>query len=302
MTNKNRTSLLRFCLGLLLASLALTGFAAKKPQLSKSKAATAKLVKQSIAKPAKPAIEDQGPGAIQGKYVKRANLKHETASAEARQMADWVVDSGDNQHMPFVIIDKKEAKVFVFHANGGLRGAAPVLLGITVGDDSFPGVGDKPLSMVKSEEKTTPAGRFLAASDKNIKGTEILWIDYDSSVSLHAVVKGTPAERRAERLASPLPSERRISYGCVNAPAKFFHTTVLPSFKKSDGIVYVLPETRSTREVFASYYDVNEREKLAASGQEDPIAQFAANIKASATPNPTPPAKLPPRAAKAGEL
>jgi hypothetical protein len=276
MTTIHRTSLLRFCLALLLAGLAITSFAAKKPDVKKSKAATAKLVKKSIAKAV---VEDFGPGAIVGKYVKRANLKSESASAEVRQMADWVIDSGDNKNMPFVILDKKEAKVYVFHAHGGLRGAAPVLLGITVGDDSFPGVGSKPLREVKPEEKTTPAGRFIAASDKNIKGADIVWIDYDSSVSMHAVVKGTPVERRAERLASPLPSERRISFGCVNVPANFFKTALHASFKKSDGIVYVLPETRTTKQVFAAYYDVNDKEKLAAAGQEDPIAKFASSPK-----------------------
>jgi hypothetical protein len=278
MTTIYRTSLLRFCLGLMLASLAVTSFAAKKPNAAKSKAATAKVVKKSLAKTA---IEDFGPGAIQGKFVKRANLKQETASAEVRQMADWVVDSGDNRNMPFVILDKKEAKVFVFHPHGGLRGAAPVLLGITAGDDSFPGVGNKPLSQVKPEEKTTPAGRYLAASDKNIKGADIVWIDYDSSVSFHAVVKGKPEERRAERLASPLPSERRISFGCVNVPVNFFKTALHASFKKSDGMVYVLPETRSVNQVFASFYDVNQKEKLAAASQDDPIAKFAAPAKIS---------------------
>jgi hypothetical protein len=278
MTTIIRASLLHFCLGLLIASLATTSFAAKKPPVAKSKAATGKLVKKSIAKAE---IEDHGPGAIQGKYVKRANLKQETASPEARQMADWVVDSGDNKNMPFVILDKKEAKVYVFHAHGGLRGAAPVLLGITVGDDSFPGVGSKPLREVKPEEKTTPAGRFTAASDKNIKGADIVWIDYDSSVSFHAVVKGTPVERRAERLASTIPSERRISFGCVNVPANFFKTALHASFKKTDGMVYVLPETRSIDQIFASFYDVNQKEKLAAAGQDDPIAKFAAPTKFS---------------------
>ena len=278
MTSYHRTCLLRFCLGLLIAGLATTSFAAKKPDVKKSKAATAKVVKQSIAKAV---VEDFGPGAIVGKYVKRANLKQETASPEARQMADWVVDSGDNKNMPFVILDKKEAKVYVFHAHGGLRGAAPVLLGITVGDDSFPGVGSKPLRDVKPEEKTTPAGRFVAASDKNIKGADIVWIDYDSSVSMHAVVKGTPVERRAERLASPLPSERRISFGCVNVPVNFFKTALHASFKKTDGIVYVLPETRATKQVFAFFYDVNDKEKLALAGQDDPIAKFAAPTKIS---------------------
>jgi hypothetical protein len=274
MTIIHRTSLLRFFLGLLLASLAVTGFAAKKPAPTKSKAATAKVVKKSVAKPV---LEDLGPGAIQGKYVKRANLKSEAASPEARQVADWVVDSGDNKNMPFAILDKKEAKVFVFHRHGGLRGAAPVLLGITVGDDSFPGVGNKPLSMVKPEEKTTPAGRFVAASDKNIKGADIVWIDYEGAVSFHAVVKGKPEERRAERLASPLPSERRISFGCVNVPVNFFKTALHASFKKSDGIVYVLPDTRSVNQVFASFYDVNDKEKLAA-GQADPAAKLASQI------------------------
>ncbi len=285
MTTIHRTSLLRFCVGLLLASLAATSFAAKKPAVAKTKAssaaATAKLVKQSIAKTDKPVFEDLGPGAIVGKFVKRANLKLEAASPEVRQMADWVVDSGDNQNLPFVILDKKDARVYVFHRHGGLRGAVPVLLGITAGDDSFPGVGNKPLSQVLPEEKTTPAGRFLAASDKNIKGADIVWIDYDSAVSFHAVVKGKPEERRAERLASPSPSERRISFGCVNVPVNFFKTALHASFKKSDGMVYVLPETRSLNQVFASFYDVNQKEKLASAAQDDPIAKFAAPTKIS---------------------
>lgn len=227
-------------------------------------------------------------------FVKRANLNQETASSEVRHMADWVVDSDDNKHMPFVILDKKEAKVFVFQANGILRGASPVLLGITVGDDSFPGAGDKPLSQVLPEEKTTPAGRFVAASDKNIKGADIIWVDYASSISMHAQVEGTPAERRAERLASPVASDRRISYGCVNIPTRFFRTTLLPSFKKSDGIVYVLPEVWTKQRTFGAYYDVNEREKHLAAAQhdpdnpddpDDPIARFANSAKQLAKPS-----------------
>jgi hypothetical protein len=207
--------------------------------------------------------------------VKRANFQQEVASVEAKKIADWVVDSADNQGRPFVIIDKKEAKVFVFQPNGLVKGSAPVLLGITVGDDTFPGVGDKPLSQVLPHEKTTPAGRFLAAADKNIKGVNIVWIDYDSAVSMHALVKGTDTERRIERMSSPLPADRRISYGCVNIPVSFFNNMVLPSFKKSDGIVYVLPDTRPTQQVFSAFYDVDERERQAvATDQVDPIAKF----------------------------
>ena len=84
MTMNHRITLLRFCLGLLLASLVVTSFAAKKPAAAKTKASTAavmaKVVKQSIAKAEKPAksskvaIEDLDPGAIRGCKPKPAEF------------------------------------------------------------------------------------------------------------------------------------------------------------------------------------------------------------------------------------
>ncbi len=62
-------------------------------------------------------------------HPKRANFEREHKSRHAQHVADWVVDSGDNRGMPFVIVDKMDAKVFVFDADGRLRGAAPALLG-----------------------------------------------------------------------------------------------------------------------------------------------------------------------------
>src|ERR1035437_802898 len=67
---------------------------------------------------------------------KRANFEKARTSAEVRRMADWIVDSGDSHNMPFVLVDKKGAKVYVFHANGRLRGGSRALLGLAVGDDS----------------------------------------------------------------------------------------------------------------------------------------------------------------------
>ncbi|PKO69526.1 MAG: hypothetical protein CVU22_04715 [Betaproteobacteria bacterium HGW-Betaproteobacteria-16] len=167
------------------------------------------------------------------------------------------MDSGDHLGKPFVIVDKRDAKVFVFDAMGKLLGTSSALLGLAIGDDSVPGIGDKRISDIRPEERTTPAGRFVAHLDKNLKGQEMLWVDYDTAVSMHPVVPGHPRERRAERLASALPSERRISYGCINVPAKFYKQVVSLAFTGTDGIVYVLPEIRSARDVFGSY-DVTE--------------------------------------------
>ena len=188
----------------------------------------------------------------------RANFQNENASQEVRQVADWVVDSDNNQRLPFIILDKKRARVFAFHANGELRGAAPALIGVAVGDDSVPGIGERKLSSIRPEERTTPAGRFVASLDHNIKGKPILWVDYDSAISLHPVVTSNVKERRAERLASPSLQDKRISYGCINVTPEFFKNIVSAAFANSNGIVYVLPETRSAKELFGSY-DVAER-------------------------------------------
>lgn len=176
------------------------------------------------------------------------------ASAEVRNMAHWVLDSNDHQGLPFVVIDKAHAKVFVFAGDGKLRGTAPALLGMAKGDDATPGIGSRPLSTIRPEERTTQAGRFVAALDRNLHGVEILWVDYDTALSLHRVVKGSAREQRAQRLASPSPLDNRISYGCINVPVNFYTDVINPAFKGTNGIVYILPETRSLAATFAKYY------------------------------------------------
>jgi hypothetical protein len=61
------------------------------------------------------------------------------------------------------------------------------------------------------------------------------------------------AERRPERLASPNAADRRISFGCINLPIPFYEKVLSPTVHKTGAIVYVLPETRSPREVFHSW-------------------------------------------------
>jgi hypothetical protein len=188
-------------------------------------------------------------------HPKRANPEDEHKSGQTRHMADWVIDSGDNRSMPFAIIDKMDAKVFVFDAHGRLRGAAPALLGLARGDYAVPGIGNRKLSDIRPEERTTPAGRFVASLGYNFNGKDVLWVDYKNAITLHRVITTNPKERRLERLASPTPLDKRISYGCINVPAKFFDNVVKPTFTGTSGIVYVLPEIRPISEIFKSYYD-----------------------------------------------
>ena len=151
----------------------------------------------------------------------------------------------------------------MFDPKGQLRGATAALMGLAVGDDSVPGIGQRKLSTIRPAERTSPAGRFVASLDRSPQGEEMLWIDYDTSFSLHRVITSNPKEHRAQRLATPTPTDNRITYGCINVPLKFYETVVSPSFTGTDGIVYVLPETRSAREVFGSF-DVDERARQTA--------------------------------------
>ena len=126
-------------------------------------------------------------------------------------------------------------------------------------------LGERKLSAVTPQERTTPAGRFVASLAPDLKGQEILWIDYDSALALHRVAKGTPAERRAERLQSASPDDNRISYGCINVAVAFYEGVVSPAFSHSNGVVYILPETRAAREVFGSYDGMRRCNKTVAS-------------------------------------
>ncbi|MGH8106075.1 MAG: hypothetical protein ACREO2_07140, partial [Arenimonas sp.] len=56
------------------------------------------------------------------------------ASAEIRQLKQWVSDSGDNGRLPFILVDKVNARVYVFNSSGQLQGMAPALLGLARGD------------------------------------------------------------------------------------------------------------------------------------------------------------------------
>jgi hypothetical protein len=179
-----------------------------------------------------------------------ARFGTETVSNDARDTANWVAASHDNQSLPFIVIDKVNAVVFAFDAAGGLRGTAPALLGMARGDASVPGIGQRKLATITPAERTTPAGRFKASLGRDFE-QDILWIDYDAALSMHRVIVGRRIDNRAGRLASPTPSDNRISYGCVNVPAKFYDDVVKPLFTGTVGIVYILPETRPLRSVFA---------------------------------------------------
>lgn len=167
------------------------------------------------------------------------------ATPAVQHLLQQILAHKDNRGSAFAIVDKRNASVHVFDAAGALKGSSPVLLGLARGDDSVPGIGERKMSDIKPFERTTPAGRFRVEPGVNLQGEDIVWIDYDAAVSMHRVRTANKADRRLERLATPSVLDNRISYGCINVPARFYDQFIKDSLGGPGGVVYVLPETRS---------------------------------------------------------
>lgn len=190
-------------------------------------------------------------------HVRRAAFGNEVPSSQARAVADWAADSRDHDDRPFAVLDKPGAKLYVFDRAATLIGSSMVLLGSAVGDETLQSVRDKPLAAIRPEERTTPAGRFVSEPGRDLAGDAVLWVDYDAAVAMHRVQMIDPKERRFERIATPSVDDKRISNGCINVPWVFFDNIAKPVLGGARGVVYVLPDVKSLREVFPRFYDVS---------------------------------------------
>jgi hypothetical protein len=168
------------------------------------------------------------------------------------ELAGWVVATRDSQGYPFAIMDKAAAQILVFGGDGRLRGAAPGLFGSATGDHTAPGIAGLALREIPGRDRTTPAGRFVGGFGPSIDAGRVLWVDYDSAVSIHPTATGVPAERRAERLASPSPDDNRITHGCINVSPEFYEQIVRPMFERG-GVFYILPDAAPIAETFPEF-------------------------------------------------
>jgi hypothetical protein len=174
-------------------------------------------------------------------------------SGIAEQLAEWVAATDDNGDLPFIVVDKLGARIFAFDEGGQFLGSAPVLVGLARGDDSAPGIGDLKLSQISPDERTTPAGRFVAGfGDSDGHGT-MLWVDLPDAISLHPVMSVSPGEHRLRRIKSSDPGQHRISYGCINVPKAFYDDVVLTALADGNAVVYILPDTKMIDDVFPAF-------------------------------------------------
>lgn len=168
------------------------------------------------------------------------------------ELAGWIVATRDSQGYPFAVIDKAAAQILVFGGDGRPRGAAPGLFGSAIGDHTAPGIAGLALREIPGRDRTTPAGRFIGGFGPSIDAGRVLWVDYDSAVSIHPTATGVPAERRVERLASPSPDDNRVTHGCINVSPEFYEQVIRPTFERG-GVFYILPDADPIAETFPEF-------------------------------------------------
>ena len=177
-------------------------------------------------------------------------LESVDASDDARYVEHWVHAKGDDHGRPFVIVDKKAARIYVFGAGGALVGMSSTLLGQSRGDIPVPGAGQKSPATLLPYERKTPAGRFESKPGRNLHGEPVVWVDYDTGIAIHRVRPGISQTQRVASLATEDPDNKRLSLGCVVVPESFFLSVVLPTLGRVHGTVYVLPEDEPVQAMF----------------------------------------------------
>ena len=240
-----------FTLGLVLVSGAADAglFSKKKPAPPPAPEPAPVVVPVAPPPPPPPPIPLEYSGIQTALPVNAPLFRLQSASAEVQATANWVAASKDNKGLPFIVVDKVNAQIYSFTPFAQLKATAPVLLGMGKGDVALV-PQDAPMSAMPPDKRITPAGRYQSYLVRDNHNKVVLLVDGPNLITIHPVAKGTPAQRRAERLASVTSGDNRISFGCINVPPAFFANVVDPDFRPRQGIVYVLPEKTTAAQLF----------------------------------------------------
>ena len=163
-------------------------------------------------------------------------------SHAAAELLSWIAQTGNHAGAPYGVVDKRQARVWVFDAQHRLLGASPALLGLTVGDREAADITRRDVTRLSKDARITPAGRFAREPGVNVQGEDVVWLDYAAGLALHRVRPGLAQASRLQRLAAEVASAQRVSMGCVVLPVAFYERVLRPVLGQRAGVVYVLPE------------------------------------------------------------
>jgi hypothetical protein len=163
-------------------------------------------------------------------------------SEAAGQLLHWIAHTGNNAGRPYVVVDKRQAQVWVFDAQHRGLASSAALLGLTPGDHEVADIHRRDVATLSREARITPAGRFATEPGVNLQGEDVVWLDYAAGLAMHRVRPGLAQTARLRLLAAQVASAQRVSMGCVVLPVAFYEKVIRPLLGRQTGWVYVLPE------------------------------------------------------------
>jgi hypothetical protein len=163
-------------------------------------------------------------------------------SEPAAQLLEWMARTGNNQDRPYVVVDKRQAQVWVFDAQHRGLASSTALLGLTPGDHEVADIRRRNVATLSREARITPAGRFATEPGVNLQGEDVVWLDYAAGLAMHRLRPGLAHAARLRLLAAQVASAQRVSMGCVVLPVAFYEKVIRPLLGRQTGWVYVLPE------------------------------------------------------------
>jgi hypothetical protein len=147
--------------------------------------------------------------------------------SSVRRLVRWALATHDHRGLPFIVIDKAQARLFAFDAEGRLQASTPVLLGAMKGDSAA--------------VPATPAGRFIADPQRSGAARGLVWQGGLGELVLHEPDSNAAPGHSARRLASAVVDDKRISDGSLHVPPAFFQDFIRPLLGRAS-VAYVLPE------------------------------------------------------------
>lgn len=137
----------------------------------------------------------------------------------------------------FMITDKADGKIHIFHADGTPIIQTAALTGRDIGDKLQGGKGITPAGKytIRFTADAEYAGGFRYDLVETSRGGGI--------IAVHAVYTGEAAEKRPERLQTASAADNRISWGCINVTNEAMVDTLIPARGELNGsLMFVMPE------------------------------------------------------------
>ncbi len=186
-------------------------------------------------------------------------------SAQEQRISEIAGQNGDKR---FLMVDKTRGEIILFE-DGKPTYSGAALTGAGAGDRIPPKVltysGTHPLTI---DQKVTPAGRFTVRPENDPEYGRVWTINEvhgkDWDLAIHHVYLGSPSEHRGERIRSPNPLERHITYGCINVERATIEILTRKLPRKASVPLYVLPSDDSLIAAFFPSREIASRSDGAA--------------------------------------